>query len=165
MTDRNGQVPALAKVAVYFHRYGVSVVAAILVCALIANTVSDRSPASYYAFFLIAVMGALVLLNFVVEGRKAEVDPEFAAARSRNVGEFVTRNRRGVSVSVLLILYGCLIPWAGFYASTTLMLIAGFVCLGIGVTRAIAVSLPMVGVAYLLFTNVLNIPLPQGGLF
>lgn len=165
MIDRDERVPAFAKTAVLFHRYGISLIGAILVCALTVNTMSDRSPASYYAFFLIAVVGGLVLLNFIVEGRRAEVDREFVAARSRSAREFVIRNRRGVTVSVLLALYGCLIPWLGFYASSTLLLLAGFLCLGIEVKRAIAVSLLILIVGYLVFTSVLNIPLPEGVLF
>lgn len=162
MTDQDKRVSAFAKVAVLFYRYGVALIGAVLVCALTANTLTDRSPASYYAFFLILVVGALVLLNFLVEGAPAQVNRKFVEERSRSLREFVLRNRRGLAVSALVLLYWVVIPLLGFYVSTALLLLAGFLCLGIGGKQAVMVAGGIVIAAFLLFTYVLNIPLPEG---
>jgi MFS family permease len=162
MVDQNKRVAAFGTVAVLFHRFGVPLIGAGLVCALAINTFSDRSPASYYAFFLIAVMAGLVLLNFLIEGSSAQVDEAFVAARSASIREFASRNRRGLSMSVIVLLYWCLIPWLGFYTSTAILLMSGFLCLGIGIKQAIAVTVVILPIGYVIFTRILNIPFPEG---
>ena len=159
----HGQESGLAVAIVLFRRLAVPVVALVAAAALLVSTLGSSGSARYYPLFLIAIVAALALVELVT-GRGAAAK-DGAVAAPANVRELVGRNARGLAIAALVIGLWYAIPWLGFFASATLMLVLSCRVLGVGWGRGVVFAVVLLAVAYLVFVRLVAIALPTGYLF
>lgn len=136
-----------------------SVVACVSAYELGLGSMSNPAPGSI-AFGIGALMGVLAL-GLIVKSA--------ATRRKKAAGAAPTSRRypvRPLLTLAILVVYGVVLPWIGFVASTFFVMMA-LLC-GIGrqkVVLSLAVSIATAVAAYLLFVSLFGLPFPQGSLW
>jgi hypothetical protein len=113
------------------------------------------------AFGIGVLMGILslgLIITSVARRREKAADAAAPAAGGYPIRPLLTL--------ALLVVYGVILPWIGFIASTFLVMMA--LLWGIGRQKlmlSLAVSIATAVAAYLLFVTLFSLPFPQGNLW